>query len=284
MRVAILSQTDDTRRTRAVTDTSFDSTSHKEFYDYYRQQSESAETRNRFLGIRNIALMLIRRKMGMAVDLDIADIGCGAGTQSLLWAEMGYRVHGVDINAPLVALAKERARAANFDIDYRVGLASALPWPDKSMDVCLVPELLEHVVSWRECLDEFARILLPGGILIVTTNNTLCPVQHEFNLPLYSWYPSRLKRYCEKLAVTTKPSLANYAKYPAVNWFTYYSLSREIEKRGFHALDRFDVMNQEKMTISRRVAVNMIQIASVFRFFANVVTPYTLILAVKAEA
>ena len=146
-----------------------------------------------------------------------------------------------------------------------------------------MPELLEHVAQWRECLDEFTRILKPGGILVITTNNTLCPVQYEFNLPLYSWYPSRLKRYCERLAVTTKPHLANYAKYPAVNWFTYYSLSREMGKRGFHALDRFDVMDPGKMSLSKKIAVYTIRAIPAFRFLANVATPYVLILAVKAD-
>jgi 2-polyprenyl-6-hydroxyphenyl methylase/3-demethylubiquinone-9 3-methyltransferase len=59
-------------------------------------------------------------------------------------------------------------------------------WPNRSMDVCLVPELLEHVREWRECLADFARVLRPGGVLVLTTNNKLCPVQQEFNLPLYS--------------------------------------------------------------------------------------------------
>lgn len=276
-----MSQPENVDRTRVASDAPLDSSSYKEFYDYYKKQSESIETRNRFLGIRDAALKLIHRRKGESTNLHVADIGCGAGTQGLLWAEMGYHVHGVDINSPLVGLAKDRAAEAGFNIDYCVGTAAALPWPEKSMDVCLVPELIEHVAQWRECLDEFARILAPGGILVLTTNNTLCPVQYEFNLPLYSWYPSRLKRYCERLAVTTKPSLANYAKYPAVNWFTYYSLSKELGKRGFRALDRFDVMDPEKMTAGKRIAVNMIRAVPAFRFLVNVVTPYTLILAVK---
>jgi len=276
-----MSQPENVDGARVASGAPLDSSSYKEFYDYYKKQSESIETRNRFLGIRDAALKLIRQRKGETKDLDVADIGCGAGTQGLLWAEMGYRVHGADINGPLVGLAKDRAVEAGFNIDYCIGTATALPWPDKSMDVCLVPELLEHVASWRKCLDEFARILAPGGILVLTTNNTLCPLQYEFNLPLYSWYPARLKRYCERLAVTTKPSLANYAKYPAVNWFTYYSLAREMDRRGFQTLDRFDVMDLGKMAVSKKIVIGAIRKISAVRFLANVATPYTLILAVK---
>jgi 2-polyprenyl-3-methyl-5-hydroxy-6-metoxy-1,4-benzoquinol methylase len=41
----------------------------------------------------------------------VADIGCGAGTQSIMWAQKGHEVHGLDINAQLVELAAKRAGA-----------------------------------------------------------------------------------------------------------------------------------------------------------------------------
>jgi 2-polyprenyl-3-methyl-5-hydroxy-6-metoxy-1,4-benzoquinol methylase len=55
------------------------------------------------------------------------------------------------------------------------------------MDVCLLPELLEHVADWQSCLNEAARVLRPGGLLYLSTTNVLCPRQQEFNLPLYSF-------------------------------------------------------------------------------------------------
>jgi 2-polyprenyl-6-hydroxyphenyl methylase/3-demethylubiquinone-9 3-methyltransferase len=149
------------------------------------------------------------------------------------------------------------------------------------MNVCLVPELLEHVVEWTECLGEFARILKPGGILFLTTTNKLCPSQQEFTLPLYAWYPGPLKRYFERLAVTTRPRLANFAKYPAVNWFSFYSLRTALTKLGFHCMDRFDVMDlSEKGTIGNLI-VAAIRTIPLCRFLAHVMTPGTIVVAVK---
>jgi ubiquinone/menaquinone biosynthesis C-methylase UbiE len=258
-----------------------DHSSHPQFYEYYKKQSESAETLARFLGLRETALRLLHGQNRGADPLRVADIGCGAGTQSLLWAELGHRVYGLDINAPLIELARERARSGGLDIDYRTGSAAALPWQDETMDVCLVPELLEHVVEWHRCLDEFARVLSRRGVLVITTNNTLCPVQHEFNLPFYSWYPPRLKRHYEKLAQTTRPQLANYAKYPAVNWFTHYSLARELRERGFDTFDRFNAMDIAKSSRVKRTLIYAIRDSAMLRFLANVATPYTLILGMK---
>ena len=49
--------------------------------------------------------------------------------------------------------------------------------------------------------------------MYISTTSKLCPIQEEFNLPWYSWYPAPLKRYFERRAVTDWPAIANYAKY-----------------------------------------------------------------------
>ena len=260
-----------------------DTTSDLRFVEYYDKQSKCAETLARFAAMREAAYRVLHSQAGKEPSrLDVIDVGCGAGTQSLLWARAGHRVHGLDINEPLIELARERARRECFTIDYRVGTATALPWSNGSMDVCLAPELLEHVPDWERCLDEFARVLRPGGLLVISTNNKLCPVQHEFDLPLYSWYPARLKRHCERLAVTTHPQIVNYAKYPAVNWFTFYGLRAAFARRGLRAIDRFDAQALERLP--KKWVLGLIRAVPAIRWIANVLTPYTLIFGLKEEA
>jgi 2-polyprenyl-3-methyl-5-hydroxy-6-metoxy-1,4-benzoquinol methylase len=258
-----------------------DHSSHERFYDYYAEASQSQQTLQRFSSIRDMILRILKPNDAAQI-LEVADIGCGAGTQSMMWAALGHHVHGLDINEPLVALAKHRAVEAGYEIDFRVGSATRLPWPSSSVNVCLVPELLEHVVEWRECLSEFARILAPEGILFLTTTNKLCPIQQEFNLPLYSWYPTPLKRYFEHLALTTRPNLVNFAKYPAVNWFSFYSLRVVLADLGFRCLDRFDVMDLSKKGIFAGIIVNAIRTMPLLRRLAHVATPSAIIVGVKS--
>jgi 2-polyprenyl-6-hydroxyphenyl methylase/3-demethylubiquinone-9 3-methyltransferase len=149
------------------------------------------------------------------------------------------------------------------------------------MDVCLVPELLEHVAPWRACLHEFVRILRPGGVLFLTTTNKLCPVQQEFTLPLYSWYPTRTKRYVERLASTTRPQLANYARYPAVNWFSYYGLRSVLTDLGFQCLDRFDITDPATKGALARAILCAVRASRSVRWLAHVATPSTTVVAVK---
>lgn len=259
----------------------WDTASHPEFYEYYAKESQSPQTLRRYGAIRDMLLRVLSSEGARNTGLDVADIGCGAGTQCVLWAQLGHRVHGLDVNEPLVRLARERAAAAGLAIEFRVGSAVSVPWADASMDVCLAPELLEHVADWRACLDEFSRILRPGGLLFVSTTNVLCPRQQEFNLPLYSWYPAPLKRRCERLAVTTRPQLANYAKYPAVNWFSFYGLRSALAPRGLRCLDRFDVMDLDGRGRTARGLVAAVRALPPLRWLGHVATSGTFVVGFK---
>jgi ubiquinone/menaquinone biosynthesis C-methylase UbiE len=259
----------------------FDTSSHAEFTEYYDKESLSEATRNRFAAIRSRAVILAGRDGASKRQLSMLDVGCGTGMQCLMWASEGDRAYGIDINAPLIEIGRKRADAAKLDIRFDVGSATALPYHDASMDVCLVSELLEHVQDWQSCLNEAVRILRPGGVLYASTTNFLCPKQHEFNLPLYAWYPGSLKRYFEKLAVTTRPQIANYAKYPAVNWFSYYALAAYLGQRGFTSFDRFDLISADSAGGLKRVILSAIKRSTLLRFVGHACTSGTIIFAVK---
>jgi 2-polyprenyl-6-hydroxyphenyl methylase/3-demethylubiquinone-9 3-methyltransferase len=260
----------------------WDHSSHDSFYRYYAEESASPKARERFIRVRDAVLRILQRRRPVNGPLQVADIGCGAGAQSAVWAESGHTVHALDINGPLLELGRRRAAAAGYTIDFRLGSATALPWADESMDVCIALELLEHVADWKSCIREFTRIVRPGGALLFTTTNRLCPVQSEFNLPLYSWYPAPVKRHYEKLALTTRPEIANFARYPAVNWFTFYGFRQLLKDAGFDSLDRFDIMDVESKGPAARAIVASVRTAPVLRWLAHVCTPSTIVLAIKA--
>jgi hypothetical protein len=59
----------------------WDHGSNPDFYNYYAAESQSDSTRRRFLGIQ-AAVLRIAAQTGLIGQLDVVDIGCGAGTQS----------------------------------------------------------------------------------------------------------------------------------------------------------------------------------------------------------
>lgn len=265
-------------------DRKWEHSTRQDFFEYYRDESISESAFQRFKAIRRMMLEVIAREHGPDFGpLDVADVGCGAGTQCMLWSKLGHRVHGLDVNAPLIELARQRSAELDRPVQFWVGSATDLPWADESMDVCLVPELLEHVPLWREVLDEATRVLRPKGLLFLTTTNKLCPIQQEFKLPLYSWYPGKLKRYCEHLATTTHPELAGHAVYPAVNWFTFHQLKRELQGRGLDSLDKFDVIDRSHFGPIKNTLTSAILSSSLLRWIALAATPYTRIIAIKRK-
>ena len=260
----------------------WDHGTHQDFYTYYAQASQTKAAEQRFRSIQT-KLLRLAAQSGMATRLDVADIGCGAGTQVRMWAELGHRVHGLDVNGPLIELAKQRSRQDGLEASFEVGTATSLPWADGTMDICIMPELLEHVRDWQACLNEATRVLRGGGLLYLSTTNVLCPVQDEFNLPLYSWYPPAVKRYCERLAVTTRPDIANYAKYPAVHWFSFYSLQKYLNALGFRCLDRFDLIDVAAKPLPARLLVSTVRALPFARFLGHVATPTTFLIAAKSR-
>lgn len=251
------------------------------FVAYYEAESASETAFRRSASIMDDMLRL-RRGLGLAADrLDVADIGCNAGTQSTVWAQQHHAVHGIDINEPLVDIARRRSRETGLDIDFRVGTATDLPWETASMDICLLPELLEHVPEWEAVLDEACRLLRPGGMLYLSTSNRLCPVQEEFDLPLYSWYPARLKRRCVQLALTTRREWVAHAEYPAVNWFAPHQLAVALKQRGFTAYDRFDIIDPSGRPAWQRTMLHLMRTVAPLRWLGHVATPYVLLIAVR---
>ena len=260
----------------------WDTGTHDAFYSYYRDQSASPQTRERFERIHRLLARLIDAG-GTDKALNVADIGCGAGAQSFIWANHGHQVFGLDVSEQLIGLARARTKDLRTLPAFMVGSATTLPWTDGSMDLVLLPELLEHVPDWKSVVDEAIRVLKPGGMLYLSTTNKLCPKQQEFELFGYSWYPGFLKRHYERLARTSRPELANYAKYPAVNWFTYFGLRKYLAPRGFDCMDRFDAMDMSgKGAVSRAIHA-VIRSVALIRYLAHFVVPSTVVVARKRK-
>jgi len=251
------------------------------FVAYYEKTSVSPGAEERFRVVRDKMLRL-REQLGRnASSLSVLNVGCGAGTECQIWAERGHIVTGIDISEPLVQLAQKRALEKGFDIRFDVGSALALPYPSNTFDVCLVPQLLEHVPDWQRCLDEGIRVLRSGGLLFVTTTNVLCPIQNEFTLPLYSWYPGFVKRRCERLSVTTHREWVSHASYPAVHWFTFWQLRDFLTKKGLTCFDRFDLAEADATSASRRVAFRLIKRFPPLRVAAYVLVAGTIVIGAK---
>jgi SAM-dependent methyltransferase len=98
----------------------------------------------------------------------ILDVGSGPGTISLDLARRVRpgRVVGIDASADIVEQARGLAASSNVDnVEFRVGDAYALDFPDESFDVVHAHQVLQHLARPVDALREFRRVLKPGGIM-----------------------------------------------------------------------------------------------------------------------
>ena len=101
-----------------------------------------------------------------AAPASIVDLGCGTGTLTLLLADEGYRVDGVDFSPRML----ERARAKAGDragVTFRLGDAYEPPVPDASYDVVLCRHVLWAMPDPAVALGRWLRLLVPDGTLLL---------------------------------------------------------------------------------------------------------------------
>jgi SAM-dependent methyltransferase len=97
----------------------------------------------------------------------VLDVACGEGYGAAALAKAGAAsVVGVDLSVA----ACEHARR-KYGLDARPGDALDLPLPDRSIDLVVSFETIEHVADPAAFLAECARVLTPDGTLIVSTPN-----------------------------------------------------------------------------------------------------------------
>jgi SAM-dependent methyltransferase len=96
-------------------------------------------------------------------NLDVLDVGCGAGNMIHHLAQYG-RVRGIEVDARPVKIAQSRG------YDVRLGDATqAIPFPEASFDLVTVLDVIEHVDADENILREAYRVLRPNGALLITT-------------------------------------------------------------------------------------------------------------------
>ena len=114
----------------------------------------------------------------------ILDLACGPGfvTRKIKSIAPGSEVTGVDLNAELLRIAKEKN---NDQIEYIHANCQSLPFGDNSFDFVYSRFLFQHLGDPRKALRECRRILRPGGKLLILDVDdrdvAVSPVSEEFN-------------------------------------------------------------------------------------------------------
>jgi len=103
------------------------------------------------------------------VDRDVLEAGCGEGYGADLIADVANRVIGLDYDESAVAHVKARYPR----VDMRHGNLAELPLADRSVDVVVNFQVIEHLWDQGQFVTECRRVLRPGGVLLMSTPNRI---------------------------------------------------------------------------------------------------------------
>jgi demethylmenaquinone methyltransferase/2-methoxy-6-polyprenyl-1,4-benzoquinol methylase/phosphoethanolamine N-methyltransferase len=103
----------------------------------------------------------------------LLDVGCGTGGVTIpgkLRVGPGGIAAGIDPSPEMIAVSQQKAKRKGLEIDFRVGVIEALPFPDASFDVVTASLMVHHLPSddlQRRGFAEIHRVLKPGGRLLI---------------------------------------------------------------------------------------------------------------------
>ncbi len=166
-------------------------------------------------------------------DRRAVDVCCGTGDVSLLLARGGARVIAVDFTREMLALGERKRTASGVTrpdaVAFLQGDATALPLADASADLVTIGFGIRNVADRPTALAEMARVLRPGGRLLVL----------EFGAPSHRVVAAAYRFYFQRVLPRVGALLSGdreaYSYLPAsvAAWPGPADFEREIAQAGF---------------------------------------------------
>jgi len=140
----------------------------------------------------------------------ILEVGCGLGGFCIRMAKMGANPVGLDISSSAINKAKDLAKQCEVQnrVDFIIGDAQFLPFKEKSNEIVVCSETLEHVENYEQAFDELVRVTENSGYLCLTVPNLFSSLFFEYMVLLSVGQP----KYAKKLGNVEKEHIFHLFK------------------------------------------------------------------------
>lgn len=104
----------------------------------------------------------------LAPGARVLEVAPGPGFFAIELAKLGrFTITGLDVSRTFVEIATENARAAGVSVDFQLGNASAMPFPDHAFDMVYCSAAFKNFSEPLAALNEMHRVLRPGGHAVI---------------------------------------------------------------------------------------------------------------------
>ncbi len=104
---------------------------------------------------------------------EVLEVGCSSGQVGCEIARHGHRVTGIDLSERSIEIGQTILPELNLDVKIQTGDALNLSFEDESFDAVVSWDVVEHIPDQSRFLGEIYRVLRPGGIVLLHTDNDL---------------------------------------------------------------------------------------------------------------
>jgi SAM-dependent methyltransferase len=181
--LALLEQLDNVLVTRSTPQTSYDAGDWDQTYDSgaYRERWDT--------GTPAISTVAFLASGALPARSPILDVGCGAGTDAIYMATLGYQVHAIDPSRTAIRIAQAAADLRKVRVDFKRESVTSMSFASSSMAAVFDRGCLHSLPPsiWGDYFIEVERVLQPHGWLVITGSNgdrsNVTPIRRELMVP-----------------------------------------------------------------------------------------------------
>lgn len=184
-------------------------------------------------------LAMLEQRAGGLAGLRLLDLGAGMGGFAVAAARAGAHVTACEYNPAYCRIIELRAARYNLTLPVFNGAGEALPFPNARFDAVTAWDVLEHVQAPELVLGEIARVLRPGGHVLLTAINRRAWVDPHYHMRGINWLPRPLAELIIAVRGRTKAGAAfrDMQRLSAMHYFHYSEFVRLCERHGFQVHD-----------------------------------------------
>lgn len=180
-------------------------------------------------GLDRVWRMQTRKALALRPGQRVLDLACGTGVSTVELAKSGAYAVGADLSTGMLAQGKRTPSVQRAEIPLIAGDALRLPFADDAFDAVTISFGLRNVVQTSQALREMARVVRPGGALVIC----------EFSRP--TWAPFRAAYYEGALRVirviaeraSSNPEAYTYLAESIKAWPAQEQLARIVDDSGW---------------------------------------------------